>query len=217
MATTYAMKTLAAILGFVLVPASHGHAKAYFFKRSELVEKSLVIAIIELGDPGPAKANAGADPFVDQAKGTTWTYQKSSKASMVRKIKGEISADFILHGDETFICAQCRLSKGRFLAFLQKDKDLWVGTNWHLSLRPIKDGRIEWYEGEDLTKPMKFQPEKVVIAEVEKLLRESSKIENHSKPANKTPIKVETLFFEGGSCQTEKKFEWIVEPFPEER
>lgn len=211
------MRTFTLILGCFLALAGFSHGKAYFFKRTELVEKSLVIAIIELGDPGPSKANAGADPFVDQAKGKTWTYQKSSKASVVRKIKGEIPADFVLHGDEAFICAQCRLSKGRFLAFLQKDMDLWVGTNWHLSLRPIKDGKIEWYDGEDLTKPMKFQPEKVVIEEVEKLLRESSKIENHSKPASNAPIKIETLFFEGGSCQTEKNFEWLVEPFPEER
>lgn len=209
------MRTFAPILGCTLALVCHSHGKAYFFKRTELVEKSLVIAIIELGEPGPSKPNAGADPFVDQAMGTTWSYQKSSKASLVRKIKGEIPADFILHGDETFICAQCRLSKGRFLAFLQKDMDLWVGTNWHLSLRPIKDGWIEWYDGEDLIKPLKFQPEKVVIAEIEKLLRESPKVENHSKTADPTPIKIQTLFFEGGSCQTEKSFDWIVEIFNE--
>jgi len=164
------MKTLAAILGLVLVLASHGHGKAYFFKRSELVQKSLVIAIIDLGEPEPSKSNAGADPFVDQAVGATWAYQKSAKAKVVRTIKGDIPAEFVLHGDETFICAQCRLSKGRFLAFLQKDKDLWVGTNWHLSLRPVKEGKIEWYDGEDLMKPMTLQPEAAVLADVRKLL-----------------------------------------------
>lgn len=164
------MKTLAALLGCILVLATQSHGKAHFFSRSELVQKSLVIAIIDLGEPGPSKSNADADPFVDQAHGTTWSYQKSAKAKVVRIIKGGIPAEFILHGNETFICAQCSLSKGRFLAFLQKDKDLWVGTNWHLSLRPIKDGKIEWFDGEDLMKPMTLQPEAAVLADVRKLL-----------------------------------------------
>lgn len=164
------MKTLAALLGIFLVLAGQGHGKARFFSRSELVRKSLVIAIIELGEPGPSKSNPGADPFVDQALGTVWSYQKSAKAKVVRILKGEIPAEFVLHGNETFICAQCTLSKGRFLAFLQKDKDLWVGTNWHLSLRPVKDGKIEWYDGEDLMKPMTLQPEAAVLADVRKLL-----------------------------------------------
>lgn len=184
------MKTLAAILGFVLVLASQGHGKAYFFSRTELVQKSLVIAIIELGEPGPSKPNADSDPFVEQAHGTTWAYQKSAKAKVVRIIKGEIPPEFILHVDETFICAQCTLSKGRFLAFLQKDKDLWVGTNWHLSLRPIKDGKIEWYQGEDLMKPMTFQPEAAVLEEIRKLLEAAPKSRENSAKQKDASVKI---------------------------
>jgi hypothetical protein len=56
--------------------------------------------------------------------------------------------------------------KGRFLAFLTKDGDLWVGANWQLSLRPIQNEQVEWYVTDEQRYPMRFQKFDDVVAEV---------------------------------------------------
>jgi hypothetical protein len=62
-------------------------------------------------------------------------------------LKGDLPETFTIYGAESFICARCPLSKGLFLAFLKKDRGLWTGSNWHLSLRSITDGKLDWNTG----------------------------------------------------------------------
>ena len=148
---------LALLLGLAVVPQAM--AKAYFQNETELVTLSTVIAIVEIAEPQPS-----------EQKGTTWTYRQSATAKVISRIKGDIPDTFTLYGDETFICAQCQLKAGRFLAFLNRDADLWVGANWQLSLRPIKDEKIEWYVVYEQRPAMTYQPSDKVLKRIQELL-----------------------------------------------
>lgn len=148
---------LALLLSLVAIPQVM--AKAYFQNETELVTKSATIAIIEIAEPQPS-----------DKKGTTWTYRQSASAKVITRIKGDIPDTFTLHGDETFICAQCQLRAGRFLAFLNRDGALWVGANWQLSLRPIKDEKIEWYVVSEQRPAMAYQPSDKVLQRIRELL-----------------------------------------------
>jgi len=165
--------TLIAVFAFV----SQGYAKAKFYSRSELVTKATVIAIIELEEPVEIKP----DPFANSTRGEYWTYSTKAKAKVVKMIKGEISREFELYGGEGFICARCTLAKGKYLAFLKKDGAYWAGLNWHLSLRPITEGKVEWYaQGQEQsysTSPMAYQPLNRVVAEVEEILAKKAESE----------------------------------------
>ncbi len=155
--------TLSMAILFLSAPG-HLPAKAAFLSESDLITKSAVIAIIELGEP------------VDvEQKSATWTYRKQAPAKVITRLKGDLPDTFTLHGHETFICAQCQLSAGRHLAFLTRNGPLWVGTNWHLSLRPIRKGEIEWFTPspkDGLT--LKYQPEATVLQRIQTTLQSAS-------------------------------------------
>ena len=168
------MRAILLILTVSLVSSLSAFGKAYFFTRSELIEKAVVIAIVTIGEPEPAKPlGESIDPFADEsrASGKTWTYAQQAKVRVEQVLKGKIPNEFVMYGQESFICAQCPLSKGRFLAFLSKDGDLWIGANWQLSLRPIRDKKAEWYVSDNQRYPMKFQKLDAVIAQVHAALK----------------------------------------------
>lgn len=167
------MKNFLVLLSSLVLFPSPVEAKAYFQTRSELIQKATVIAIIELQEPQAAKADPSkgkTDPFANTVTGKVWSYSTQSKATLIKVIKGELPKTFTLYGGESFVCAQCTLSKGRFLAFLTKDDDYWVGSNWHLSLRPIKDGKVEWYVAEEQRSPMEYQNLEKVTADIKAIL-----------------------------------------------
>ena len=64
---------------------------------------------------------------------------------MEKTIKGELPLEIALFGEESFICAQVRFKPGRHLVFLRRDGKLLVGSNWHLSVRPMAETKVEWY------------------------------------------------------------------------
>lgn len=170
------MKTLFAVLALSFVSSWSAFGKAYFFKQSELIDKATVIAIVVLEEPEAAKPTKGEqpDPFTeDRATGKIWTYSKQAKVRVEKVLKGEIPDEAILYGHESFICAQCVLKKGRFLAFLGKDGELWVGANWQLSLRPIRESEVEWYVSDDQRFPMKFQKLEEVLTEIRATLEKN--------------------------------------------
>ena len=167
------MRTIACIPLLVLAVTWSASGAAVFFTRPELIRKAEVIAIITLDEPEGAKpVGEFGDPFVtDTAAGKKWNYSQQAKGRVAQVLKGKIPDDFIVYGKEGFICAQCTLSKGRFLAFLSKDGDLWAGTNWHLSLRPIRDTEVEWYISDEQRYPLKFQKLDQVVAEIQALVK----------------------------------------------
>ncbi len=146
----------------LLAGASDLWAKAYFMPEKELVTKSTAIAIIELGEPKKAEVKGGHE-----------TYRQTAVAKTVQVLKGELPAEFTLNGHEDFICARCELKAGRYLALLSKDRELWVGTNWHLSLRPIRDSEIEWFEKADSAFPLTYQNRETVLKRVAAILNDA--------------------------------------------
>jgi len=125
-----------------------------------------------------------------RVQGRTWTYSQQAKAELKTLIKGEIPKEFTIHGKESFICASCMLAKGRYLAFLTQDEKLWVGANWQLSLRQIRDGKVEWYVSEEQRHPMTFQNLEKVLERVRAELataevEEKAQIESAGEPLPK--------------------------------
>lgn len=149
------MKTFLA--AFIVLCSLHhqAFAKAYFQTKQEMIEKAEAIAIIEISSVQDS-----------ETKGKSWTYRTKGTAKIERILRGDLPKEFTLYGAETFICASCPVTKGRFIAFLKKDGDLWTGSNWHLSLRPIKDGMVDWYIADDNRYEMKPMALDTVIAEV---------------------------------------------------
>ena len=152
------MKSLFAILALVGASCAPLHAKAAFYSEDQLVERADAIAVIELDAPVACRIES-----------SIWTYQQMAKARVVEPIAGKLPANLMLHGDGSFICGQCPLAKGRYLAFLTKVDTQWTGTNWHLSLRPIRDGKIEWYAHPKSPHELKFQDAKTVLNRVRSL------------------------------------------------
>jgi len=144
----------------------------YFYDRLELVNCCPIIVVIDVEEPEKETKSNSDTSGLDISQTPQWDYSQRAKAKVVRKLKGEIRDNFVLHGSENNIDAQCRLKKGRFLAFLTKDGIFWVGANWQLSLRPIVDNKIEWYVSDDKSLPMTFQAEKSVIDEIQARINE---------------------------------------------
>lgn len=151
------MRLLLSIVALLGSCCASLHAKAAFFSESQLAERAQAIAIIEL-----------AAPVEDATKGECWTYRQKATARVVQLLAGTLPKQFVLHGEESFICAQCKLAKGRYLAFLSRDGKLWTGTNWQLSLRPIRNGKVEWYSKVKPSSPweMNFQDAQAVIKRI---------------------------------------------------
>jgi hypothetical protein len=149
------MKTLLTALVAFSSLYHHASAKAYFQAKEEMVQRAEVIAMISI--------TAVRD---SDSKGVIWTYRKSGEGTVEKVLKGDIPKNFTLHGAETFICASCPLAEGRFLAFLKKDGELWTGSNWHLSLRPITGTEVLWYVDAGNRYEMKATSLDAVLAEI---------------------------------------------------
>jgi hypothetical protein len=165
------MKRFFFICALLLSQVLPAGAKAYFQDEAEMVEKAEVIAIVDLEEP--QKGGGEDDPFGTVGVGK-YAYRLKAAAKTISVLKGKLPEAFEFHGGESFICAQCIPSKGRFLVFLQKDEEKWVGANWQFSLRPIAKGKIEWYSGKEKIDQAP-QDEVKVIARVKELIAQSSK------------------------------------------
>lgn len=163
------MKSFVILFTLLVMVCQRSEAVAYFQGRSEMIQNADVIVIIELQEPVEAKADPAAgnvDPFTNAAQGKAWSYRKQATAKVIRWIKGEVPKGFNLYGDEGFICAQCNLAKGKYLAFLKKDGVYWAGSNWQLSLRPIRGDEVEWYVKGEERGAMQYQNLEGVVSEV---------------------------------------------------
>ena len=153
------MKSFLTALLLIELLSPHAIAKAYFQTKRQMIEGAEVIAIISISEIRPS-----------EAVGKTWTYRQEASAQAETVLKGELPEEFTLHGSETFICAQCPLSQGRFLAFLKKDGELWAGSNWHLSLRPVTEDEVAWYADEENRYEMKPASLEKVVDEIKRRL-----------------------------------------------
>ena len=130
-------------------------AKAYYAGRTEMIQKAEAIVIVTI---------TGVEDT--ERKGSHWTYRQRAIASVERCLKGKLEGQIEIHGMETFICAQCRYQKGRFILFLRSDGELWVGSNWHLGIRPISGDKVEWPSGDERRFEMTEVPLSDVVVEI---------------------------------------------------
>ncbi len=151
MATTIIPRVLiVAFTLFVVIAPATTYAKAAFAGKAEMIKRSVAIAVVDI-------------TAVEEAsmKGNYWTYGQQATATVKTALKGPIidGAVIQLYGQEDFICARCDFKPGRQIVFLTEDRaadgtKLWIGSNWHLSIRPIttdadKRDRVEWFKGDD--------------------------------------------------------------------
>ncbi len=154
------MKKIIVIIILLILLPTILFAKAYFAGKREMVEKAEVIAIIEIVNTEGV-----------EKKGQHWTYRQKVIGAVEKTLKGNIQDDIIIYGMENFICAQCRFEKGRFLLFLQKDNGFWIGSNWHLGIRQIKDGKIDWFKHDESPFDMEEKSVQEVTQEIENILK----------------------------------------------
>jgi hypothetical protein len=112
-------------------------AEARYAPKGEMIERSCAIAIVNVKDVKSIKT-----------RGEHWTYHEMASADVEKVIKGSLPSSIELLGNEGFICEQCRVTPGRYLAFLRPEGGQWACTNWYLSVRPIDGTQVKWYESE---------------------------------------------------------------------
>ncbi len=118
----------------------------------------------------------------DKTRGRHWTYGQKAMATVEQCLKGGLAAQIEIRGMEDFICAQCRFETGRFLLFLRRDGELWAGSNWHLSIRANKDGKVAWFKPGGTLFDSTEQPLDAVLAEVRKTLEAANAAPPQAKP-----------------------------------
>ena len=153
-------------LGF----ASPCFAKAYYAPKEEMIQKTECIVIVEITKVEEA-----------EKKGKSWTYSQKASATVKRCLKGDAKGGIEIYGMENFICAQYRFEKGTFLLFLRKEEGFWVGSNWHLGIRPITKDKVEWFKDDEARFEMKETPLDDVIVEIKQVIEEQKE-----KTPNKT-------------------------------
>jgi hypothetical protein len=129
-------------------------AKAYFAAEGEMVNTAEAIAIVEITRVEETTT-----------KGEPFEFRQIAYAKVEQTLKGSLPESVKLLGDETFICARVHFAPGRQLVFLRRHGECFVGNNWHLSVRPIKDGQIEWFAGERALE-LSWQPLESVLLRI---------------------------------------------------
>lgn len=154
----------------VMMGVSTASAKAYYAPKSEMIENSCAIAIIHVKDAKEVKS-----------KGVHWDYNELANVDVEKVIKGTLPPSIELLGDENFICEQCKVTPGKYLAFLKPEGNKWVCANWYLSVRPIEGTQVKWYENEFGLK-LSSRSLDSVIKDIEKQILNSPKGKNQKNP-----------------------------------
>lgn len=163
------MKILCVTALAVCALACQASARVYFQSKSEMIAEADAIAVITISKVEDTSAHE-----------LQLGYAKVAEAKVEMVLKGELGKSLKIHGNETFKCGQCPLTKGRFLAFLRKADPIWVGANWHLSLRPIEKDKVMWHARDDDRFTMEACDLKTVITEIKAAIAESSKAAKQS-------------------------------------
>ena len=148
--------------------ASPCFAKArYAQKKKDMIQEAECIVIVNITKVEKA-----------DKKEKSWTYRQKASATVEQCLKGDVEGDITIYGLETFICAQCRYEKGRFILFLRKDGSLWVGSNWHLGIRAIKEKKVQWFKDDKMFFEIRNTPLDKVIDEINTVVKEQKKTPN---------------------------------------
>ena len=158
------MKKIILPILFLSFLSTFTFAKARFAEKKEMIKKSETIIIAKIEKIEKSKQ-----------EGKYFMYRQKVTGTIENTLKGNIDGDIIIYGMENFKCAQNTFSKGHFLLFLRKDNGFWVGSNWHLGIRPIKEGKVEWFKNNISHFKMEQKPLKEVISEIQNILKKQKK------------------------------------------
>ena len=74
-----------------------------------MIETAEVIAVVEITSVETVSV-----------KGEYWTYRQKATGKTEKVLKGKVSSNFSMFGEEDFICARCRFGVGRYWCFLSE-------------------------------------------------------------------------------------------------
>jgi hypothetical protein len=146
------------IVAGALLPVA-AHAKAYFAPKAQMVSNSTVVAVVEITEVKSLEPNA---QYGDQ----------QVKAKVTETLAGETGESLDFRVPCFYPCAITQVTNGTYLVFLSKGKDGLQGNNWHLSYRPVKDGKIEWYKT-DSPYELEWRHRETVLNEVRRMIKEA--------------------------------------------
>lgn len=129
-----------ALTGAMLMGEKGALAKAAFQSKNQMIDCCEVIAVVDIKKVEKV-----------EEKGLAHTYSQKATAIPVYVIKGQLPRSCTIYGGEDFRCAQCNYQPGKALVFLNHDRNLLIGCNWHFSVRPIRGNRLDWYDDEGRT------------------------------------------------------------------
>lgn len=108
--------------------------------KEEVIAASEFIAIVQI-----------THVELTKAEGEFFTYSQIAFATVERRVKGDLPARIEMYGGEDFPCAQVKFVTGRYLVFLNTDKQLLRATEWKIHL--IERDVVEWYPDDNSYKP----------------------------------------------------------------
>ena len=155
------MKRATAILIAIAILPVVAHAKAYFAPKEEMISNSVVIAIVEITDVKSLQPNV------------QYGNQQAS-ATVKQALSGTTGTNIVFRVPCFYPCAITQVTNGTYLVFLSKGKHGLQGNNWHLSYRPVKDGRIEWYKP-DSPYHLEWKPKEDILKEVKRIKESPTK------------------------------------------
>lgn len=135
-------------------------AKAAYAGKSQMIDCSEIIAVVDV---------TSVSKVQEPGQTSGRTYSQKATLMPLTILKGALPKDSTAYGGENFICAQCNFEPGKFLVFLNHDGQHLIGSNWHLSVRPIKAEQLDWYDGEKMN-PLRPAKLSDVVAQIRKEL-----------------------------------------------
>ncbi len=161
------MRTVLTIMILAFGVAAAAFAKTHYATKTEMIADAECIAVVRL-----TRGEETDDLDRPLIEGQRWIYASKATGRVQRCLKGAVRGKIDIYGFELVKGRQCRYSKGRFLLFLKKDvapdgEKFWVGSNGRMGIRPIKDDKVEWFEGDDDRSETKMIPLADVISEIE--------------------------------------------------
>lgn len=157
--STFSILTLA--LFMFQMPAL---SKAYYPTAKEMIQRADCIAYVKI-ESCEAK----------QTKGSSYSYQQESIATVKRFIKGTAPSKLAILGAETFDCANCHFPVGESIVFLRKQGDAYVGVGWNIANLPVTNGKVSWFRNlEDRRSDVQMDITKV-ISQIKKEMIEGTK------------------------------------------
>lgn len=141
--------------------------KAYFSPKKEMIQRAEAIAVVNI----TSVIETNVEPI---AHVPGWEYRQKATAEIERSLKGGVKGTIEIYGMESFICAQCRYEKGKFLVFLRKENGRWIGSNWQPGIRPITGDSVSWLVKNDDAFDSKPAPLADVIAEIEAQVKQDA-------------------------------------------